>query len=154
MALAKPPVATKKFFSVEQANKTLPLVGKIVSDIVRQFRVVNELDGRLSGVLQHDGKRRGDDPYTEELAQTRAELDAEAEKLHAYREELDQLGVELKGPDGLCDFPALKDGREVCLCWKLGEPGVEYWHEVHTGFSGRQPIQTLNAPPRPGGRSR
>lgn len=150
MAIAKPPVATKKFFSVEQANKTLPLVQKIVSDIVRQFRIVNELDGRLAGVLEHDGKRRGDDPYTEELAQTRAELDAEAEKLQAFREELDHLGVELKGPDGLCDFPALKDGREVCLCWKLGEPSVEYWHEVQAGFAGRQPVSTFHLPTLPG----
>ena len=154
MALAKPPVATKKYFSVEQANKTLPLVEKIVGDIVRQFRVVNDLDGRLSGVLEHDGKRRGDDPYTEELAQTRAELEAEAETLHIYRQELDHLGVELKGPDGLCDFPALKDGREVCLCWRLGESSVLHWHEVQAGFTGRQPIGTLHAPPRPGGRSR
>jgi len=144
------PVATKKFFSVEEANKTLPLVKQIVGDIVRQFQIVNELDTRLSGVLQRDSKRRRDDPYTEELAHTKAELEAEEEKLNSYREELEQLRVELKGTDGLCDFPALKDGREVYLCWRLGESSVAHWHEVNAGFAGRQPIGTLNAPPKPG----
>ena len=116
------PVATKKYFSVEEANKTLPLVKQIVGDIVRQFEIVSDLDARLSGVLQRDAKRRANDPYTEELAHTKAELAAEEEKLNTYREELERLGVELKGTDGLCDFPSLKDGREVYLCWRLGEP--------------------------------
>lgn len=51
------------------------------------------------------------------------------------------LGVELKGFDGLCDFPSQRDGREVYLCWRLGEPEVHYWHELHTGFAGRQPLR-------------
>lgn len=153
MAPAKS-VASKKYFSVEQANKTLPLVKKIVGDIVRQFQVVTELDSRLAGVLKRDGKRRADDPYTEELSHTKAELEAEAERLQAYQQELEDLGVELKGADGLCDFPGLKDGREVCLCWRLGEPAVDHWHEVQAGFAGRQPIATLNTPSRPRGRAR
>ncbi|MDB5352626.1 MAG: hypothetical protein JWN86_3873 [Planctomycetota bacterium] len=144
------PVATKKFFSLDEANKTLPLVKQIVGDIVRQFQIVNELDTRLSGVLQRDAKRRRDDPYTEELAHTKTELEGEEEKLNAYREELEKLGVELKGTDGLCDFPSLKDGREVYLCWRLGEDSVIHWHEVNAGFAGRQSIATLNTPPRPG----
>ena len=148
------PVATKKYFSVEEANRTLPLVRQIVADIVRQFQAVSALDARLSAVVHRDPKKRGGDVYSEELAHTRSELEAEDEKLHAYREELDKLGVELKGTDGLCDFPGLRDGREVCLCWRLGEPEVAHWHEVHTGFAGRQPIATLNAPAKPGGRSR
>jgi hypothetical protein len=147
-------VASKKYFSVEQANKTLPLVEKIVGDIVRQLQVVSELDARLTGVMKRDGKRRDKDAYSEELSHTKAELEAEADRLHAYQAELEELGVELKGADGLCDFPGLKDGREVCLCWRLGEPAVAYWHEVQAGFTGRQPIATLNTPTRPGGRSR
>ena len=153
MAITKS-VASKKYFTVDQANKMLPLVEKIVGDIVQQFQVVNELGSRLNGVLQRDGKRRKDDPYTEELAHTKSEFDAEETRLRAFQSELEELGVELKGADGLCDFPGLKDGREVCLCWKLGESAVQFWHEVHTGFAGRQPIATLNTPPRPGGRAK
>jgi hypothetical protein len=51
------------------------------------------------------------------------------------------LGVELKAIDqGLIDFPTLRDGRVVYLCWKLGEGSIRYWHEVDDGFSGRQPV--------------
>ena len=153
MASAKP-AASRKFFSVELANRTLPLVEKIVGDIVRQFQVVHELDQRLSGVIRRDTRGGLDASYSEEVAHTKAELEAEEERLRAFHDELEQLGVELKGADGLCDFPAQKDGREVCLCWKLGEPSVAFWHETDAGFAGRQPIATLTSPARPGSRQR
>lgn len=138
------PVETKKFFSVAEANRALPLVKRIVADIVKQWQIVSELRGRLSSLSRPDRKRRPGDVYEEELAHSQAELEIEEEKLQAYADELTKLGVELKGPDsGLCDFPALKDGREVYLCWRLGEPEVQHWHEVNTGFSGRQPLATL-----------
>src|SRR5579883_3102146 len=129
MAPAKP-IAEKRrrYFTVEEANKALPLVRMIVSDIVRQYRVVEDLQQRLSVVA---GERRShlNDLYSEELAQSQAELDAEENKLRSYIEELRRLGVEFKGPDGLCDFYSIMDGREVFLCWKLGEPEVQYWHD-------------------------
>jgi hypothetical protein len=51
------------------------------------------------------------------------------------------MGVEVKGIDeGLVDFPSERDGRVVYLCWRIGEPDILYWHEVHTGFQGRQPL--------------
>ena len=62
--------------------------------------------------------------YAEELAQSQAELDTEEQKLMSYIEELKRLGVEFKGPDGLCDFYSMMDGREVFLCWRLGEAEV------------------------------
>jgi len=153
MAAANP-VAIKKYFSVDEANRTLPLVKQIVADIVRQFQAVSELDARLSAVVQRDAKKRAADQYSEELAHTKAELEAEDEKLHAFRAELESLGVELKGTDGLCDFPGLRDGREICLCWRLGEPEITHWHEIHAGFAGRQPISTLDASKKPGPRAR
>lgn len=148
------PVATKKYFSVEEANKTLPLVKQIVGDIVRQFQIVSDLDTRLSAVMKRDAQKRGSDLYSEELAHAKAELESEDEKLQAFREELEKLGVELKGTDGLCDFPALRDGKEVCLCWRFGEPEIHFWHETHAGFAGRQPIETLHTPKKATGRPR
>ena len=64
----------------------------------------------------------------------------DAARLEEYLDELRQLAVEFKGLDGIVDFPGLMDGREVCLCWKLGEPEVSHWHEVDAGFSGRQKL--------------
>lgn len=140
-----PPVdATHKHFTVEDANRALPLVRAIVSDIVRQYRVVNDLSMRLEALEAPGRNRDADDVYAEELAASEAELEAEQARLEEYLTELRRLGIEFKGPDGLCDFPSLHEGREIFLCWRLGEPSVSHWHEIHTGFMGRQPISDLD----------
>jgi hypothetical protein len=139
MAPAKPIVGKKrKYFTVEEANKALPLVKMIVGDIVRQYRVVEDLQQRLSRVGK-EHRKPSRDMYAEELAQSQAELDSEERKLMSYIEELKRLGVEFKGPE-LCDFPSLMNGREVYLCWRLGEAEVSHWHDLETGFAGRQPL--------------
>ncbi len=140
MAPPKPVEEKRRYFSVEEANKTLPLVRAIVTDIVHQFSVVTELKQRLSAVKSDRKRTSATDPYSEEMAQSQAELEAEEEQLATYIDELTKLGVELKGPDGLCDFYSIMDGREVYLCWRLGEPQVLYWHELNAGVAGRQPL--------------
>jgi hypothetical protein len=56
-------------------------------------------------------------------------------------ETIEQSGIVLRDIDrGLVDFPALMDGREIYLCWELGEDDVDYWHELETGFGGREPL--------------
>ncbi len=140
MAPAKPIVEKKRrYFTVEEANKALPLIRMILSDIVRQSRVVDDLQQRLA-MVSGERRRPSNDLYTEELAQSQAELEAEETKLTSYIEELRRLGVEFKGPNGLCDFYSIMDGREVFLCWCLGEPEVAYWHDIDAGFAGRQPL--------------
>lgn len=138
-----PADASSKHFTVEEANRSLPLVRAIVEDIVRQFQIVNDLGMRLNALSATGRKRPADDVYAEELAASETELETEQARLDEYVTELRGLGVEFKGPDGLCDFPSLHEGREIYLCWRLGEPSVSHWHEVHTGFMGRQPISEL-----------
>jgi len=140
MAQAKLTAGKKrKYFTVEEANKALPLVRMIVGDIVRQDRVVEDLQQRLSR-LTSERRRPANDLYAEELAQSQSQLDAEEVKLRSYHEELKHLGVEFKGSDGLCDFYSIRDGREVFLCWRLDEAEVLYWHDLDAGFAGRQPL--------------
>ena len=142
MAATNPAETKPKFFTPEEANRALPLVRAIVGDIVRQFQVVNEHKQRLVALKNQRRRPQGVlDAYAEETAQSQADLEAEEAQLITYLEELAKLGVELKGPDGLCDFPSLRDGREVYLCWRHGEPKVEFWHETHAGFAGRQPLE-------------
>ena len=147
MAPPKPARDLKKYFSVDEANKALPLVKMIVGDIVRQWDHVNSLKQRLAVVARRDPRRRAAtaDPYLEEVVQSQAEMETEEAKLRSYMEELEHLGVELKGFDGLCDFPSLRDGREIYLCWRLGEPDVAHWHDLNAGFAGRQPLHPAPA---------
>jgi hypothetical protein len=142
-------VATKRFFTVDEANKMLPLVRPIVEDIVKQFRLVAELKTRIDAVSERSTPRRQADPYLEEMTQTFQEYEREQAKLSEFVEELLKLGIELKGVDGLCDFPSVIDGREVYLCWRLGEATVGYWHELDAGFAGRQPLPIARSDAHP-----
>lgn len=130
----------RKHFTVEEANAALPLVRAICEDLAELSREVIDRRERLSRLT---GSRSSDarDIYREEVEEIERELEADTQRLYEYVDELRQLGVEPKnGPEGLVDFPSLMDGREVYLCWKLGEPEVLYWHELDAGFAGRQSL--------------
>jgi hypothetical protein len=139
----------KKYFTVEEANQALPLVRSIVNDIVTFYTDLHARHDRLQAVKRRNAASRGSMPsdYNEELAQMEADLHRDAEKLQGYIGELQALGVDLKDlPKGLVDFPGLIDGREVCLCWMLGESEVAFWHEVDSGFVGRQSLMAGTSP--------
>ena len=141
----------KRFFTVDEANQRLPLVRVIVDDIVSLFLDVQERRQRLADLLQRDPIRakRPSTPYSEELEQMDAEIRADIDRLNGFAHELAALGVELKDPNiGLCDFPTLVDDREAYLCWKLGEPEVGFWHDLHSGVQGRQSVTSLRPQPR------
>jgi hypothetical protein len=126
-----------KTFTIAEANRTLPLVTKIVQDIVRKFvpwrERVEEYEVIKAGEsLDHR------DPRSEVLER---EVEALAREIDGYIRELAELGVECKDPAmGLVDFPGEIGGRRVYLCWRLGEPAVEYWHDLNAGYAGRQPL--------------
>ncbi len=133
-------LAPRQYFSVASANQTLPLVRAIVSDIVELYPEVRDREERLTRITKGRPKdARPGDPYSEEVEQVRLDLERDVERLQGFIDELQVLGVEFKDPLlGLVDFPAKRNGKEVCLCWKLGEPSVDYWHTVESGFQGRE----------------
>ena len=127
-------------FTVEAANKTLPLVSRIVSDAMRDYWRWQEKVRRYEEV---SANRKIDQP-NDEADQLERETAQLARDIDGYIAEIRELGVEMKGIDsGLVDFPSEVDGREVLLCWQLGEESVQYWHEVDAGFAGRQPVATI-----------
>jgi hypothetical protein len=138
MAPAKPPPG-KKYFSAEQANATLPLVRVIVQDITELARELRDRHERLSRL--RPGQRGRSDAHEEELLQAQADFEKGKERMLDYERELRQLGIELKDYFiGLIDFPCWMNGREVYLCWRLGEPEVAFWHELDAGFAGRKKL--------------
>ena len=136
---AKRAVPEKKFFTPAQANAMLPLVRRIAADIAG---LVGELKERQALLLRLRRRSRGEDAaHREELLQAEADFERGGQQMRDYLAELRQLGVELKDPvTGLLDFPWWRDGREVYLCWRLGETEVGHWHEVDAGFAGRQKL--------------
>jgi hypothetical protein len=76
-----------------------------------------------------------------DLGTAQAELGELGERVSSIVEELDGLGVVVKDLDlGLLDFPAIRAGEEVELCWQVGEDAVSYWHPLEAGYRGRKPI--------------
>src|SRR3954463_11449076 len=126
-----------QLFTVEQANRTLPLVRKIVEDVVNQHRrwreTILELDLVSQSAHPEDQIARVEELERDALALSR--------ELDGYHRELHDLGIQLKDPRlGLVDFPSDIGGRAVLLFWRLGEPEVQFWHEANAGYAGRQPL--------------
>jgi len=120
-------------FTVDQANSALPLVRRIVRDIVNSHEQAAQLQAKLDEA-----------PTSRDAAAAQSQLEVTLRRLEEYVDELRELGIELKDyQTGLVDFPSRHLGRDIWLCWKLGEEKVEYWHELHAGFAGRQPVSAL-----------
>jgi hypothetical protein len=131
---------TKKYFTIPEANAILPLLRSILRDVTELARDVRDRQERLARVLPQARGSLGE-PYNEELQQIQAELERDQERMREYEAELKNLGVELKDYyTGLVDFPCRMEGREVYLCWRLGEPEVAHWHEIDAGYAGRQKL--------------
>lgn len=129
------PSRPKRRFTLEQANKTLPLVSRIVNDIVKAHEIATGLQAKLES-SNHSGQ---------EQQQTEKELEHKLDRLQNLVDELSEIGCELKDyQTGLVDFVGRHQGRDVYLCWKLGEGKIGYWHELQTGFAGRQPVSVLD----------
>ena len=124
-------------FTVDQANRTLPLARRIAEDIVREHRrwqeAIIELDLMVSSA--HPGLTD-----TRSVALER-KIQAIGKEIDGFQAELEAIGIQLKDRrTGLLDFPSELDGRPVLLCWRLGEPSVQFWHDADSGFAGRQPL--------------
>jgi hypothetical protein len=129
-----------RHFTPEEANAALtqvrPLVERMVghrASHVEALERQEELEGRIRG--------NGGGIPPAQLAETAAEVERHARELARAVDDIVELGVEVKDLDeGLVDFPALRDGETVLLCWQLGEDEIRYWHTVQEGFAGRRPL--------------
>jgi hypothetical protein len=129
-----------RLFTLAEAEALLPTVIPILEAIrdARQelSRSEGEIGRRLAPV-----RGNGHHVDADELKRLRDGVAGAARTLRARAAELEALDVELKDPDrGLIDFRADRDGRVVYLCWRLGEPRIDWWHELEAGFAGRQPL--------------
>jgi hypothetical protein len=124
-----------KLFSIEEANALLPTVRAILVSIQRTHkRLLSYREAAkhaAEGAEMGGGGMQGGGRYVALLSD-----------ISSLTSKLEVLGVQLKDYSrGLIDFPSLREGRVVLLCWQLGEgEQVEWWHDVDSGFAGRQPL--------------
>jgi hypothetical protein len=100
-----------------------------------------EAEAAVQALVQRITLMGGVLPDSRAAAQQKARRERGAQRLKAVLDSIHELGCLIKDLDtGLVDFPTLFRGREVYLCWKLGEPRIAFWHGVEEGFAGRKPI--------------
>jgi len=115
-----------KYFTPAEAKKTLPLVRKIVKDILDTSREMRLIADEIGGKVEND-------PRIQKLA----------DNVESFMRELEEIGCFFKDWNfsiGLVDFPSIIDGKEVFLCWRTDEDDIMYYHEMETGFAGRKLI--------------
>jgi hypothetical protein len=129
-----------RYFTVEQANAALERVRPLAEELVAQRRALLEAQARLQRVAVHvAGNGGGLEPA--KVAAAHREVETALAEVMRCAGELQELGAQVKDPDeGLLDFPALRRGEEVLLCWKLGEDEIGFWHTLEAGFAGRRPL--------------
>lgn len=123
----------KRRFTLAEANRSLPLVTRIVRDVVNSHERATQLQSKIE-----------ESSNAKETLGLQQQLDSTLERLQDYVDELGVMSIELKDYEtGLIDFPGRHQGRDVFLCWKIGEEKVTHWHELHAGYAGRQPAAKL-----------
>jgi hypothetical protein len=131
-----------RYFRLEEAERLLPEVEEHLRDALFQKAEYERVDKQIEAMLDHvrmAGGARVDSSRHQEL---KTQRDAVVRKLQSAMTGIEESGALLKDLDiGLLDFMARYQGRDVCLCWKLGEgTTIDHWHAAEEGFRGRKPI--------------
>ena len=126
------------YFTVAEANRTLPLVRRIVTDITGLYPEWRELLSQYELVAAQANPSWGESAEQVEL---RLRIEDIARRINDYLGELEGVGCVFKGfEEGLVDFYGKLDGRDIFWCWKQGEERIGHWHEVEAGYAGRRPL--------------
>lgn len=130
-----------RYFTLAEAERALPEVEHALRDAL--FHRAEAVQA-YKALEQHNERVRtlgGVRVNPKEVLAMKARLETSSAALKDAIEQVEQMGAQIKDLDiGLIDFLARYDGRDVCLCWKLGEAKIAFWHGVEEGFRGRKPI--------------
>lgn len=123
----------EKHFTIDEANALLPEVKK---RIAKMHRLMKKLDRRRGEIVEIIQKARSNGHHLPDNKQPDY-----LEQLNSVIDEVSSMGAQVKDLEmGLVDFPSIRNGKEVLLCWKPGEDAVRFWHPVDKGYSARKPV--------------
>lgn len=130
-----------RYFTLDEANAALEELRPVAEEMVAKRRELVEAQGRRAA-LGAQVVTNGGDLTPSDFAEADDELENAASELARCVERIQAAGVLVKDLDqGLLDFPALREGEEILLCWRVGEGEIEYWHGLEEGFAGRKPVE-------------
>jgi hypothetical protein len=122
-----------RIFTLAEAQSLLPRLRSLLAEIIEEWERVRRLNPEVQKARDHaqfDGFSKSGVEYVESVSH-----------LMFLIHQVKEMGVLLKDADkGLCDFPYMRQGRVVYLCWQLGEEQIQYWHDIEAGFAGREPL--------------
>ena len=123
----------ERIFTLTEAEGLLPRLRSLLKEISEAWNHIRELNPEIQ-------KARDNAPF-DGYSEFGVEYVESVSHLMFLIHQIKDMGVLLKDADkGLCDFPYLRQGRVVYLCWQLGEERIDYWHDIETGFGGREPL--------------
>lgn len=127
-----------RLFSLDEPNAALPHAARLLAEIQTVKAELEQLSEGLERLLLANA---GNGHLADDLVDSRRLTQEAARDLERLLSELGATGAELKSiDDGLLDFPSDRNGRIVYLCWRQGEVKIAFWHELDTGFAGREPL--------------
>jgi hypothetical protein len=134
-----------RYFTLEEANEALRELRPLAEQMVEHRRELVEAQGRRASLGAQVGANGGD-LTPSDFAEADDELERAAASLAGCIEQIQAAGVLIKDLDrGLLDFPALREGEEILLCWHVGEEEIGFWHGAEEGYAGRKPLSDLNS---------
>ena len=143
----------EKYFDRQEAEELLPAIGQFLEEARKQKQALDSITADISNASLRIMMLGGSLPPFAELNHKKAQREKISEQLSRTVDEIQQTGCVVKDLDtGLVDFPSLRQGEKVYLCWKLGEERIGYWHGIEEGFAGRKPlddVQPGEEPPKP-----
>ena len=123
----------ERVFTLAEAQGLIPRLRSLIEEISEAWNRIRELNPEIQkarDAAAFDGFSKFGVEYVEAVSH-----------LMLLIHQVKDMGVILKDADkGLCDFPYMRQGRVVYLCWQLGEERIEYWHDIEAGFAGREPL--------------
>ena len=130
----------QRTFTAEEANEALAALRPVAEAMVAHRRALTEAQHRQADLVVKIAGNGGD-LGPSDLQEAAAAIQREADGIAECLRVLDDAGVQVKSlEEGLIDFPSLRDGEDVLLCWQVGEPEVAFWHGIDEGFAGRKPL--------------
>lgn len=120
----------ERLYSVQEANELLPFLAPTLVELREKFQEAAHIKRKMATASRSNGWSTTRDEWTAKLA-----------RVDELMDRINEWGIQLRDiTTGLVDFPGMREGEEIWLCWRLGEPEVAYWHSRDEGFGGRRPL--------------